>query len=145
HIFVQLGMWEDVAASNTVAYKAAMDLSARLHLPEGREDFHTLSWLEYANLMRGKADEAKKNVDLAGQAADRNRGNDAIRDGYLGMRARYILETGQWEKIPVDDAPAASGADHAAMPGMAAMSGRYDGSRTWTFIAGVSAAKLGDV
>src|SRR5712692_5511318 len=61
HIFVQLGMWDDVAASNTVAYKAAIDLLARMHLTEGREDFHTLSWLEYANLMRGKFDEAKKN------------------------------------------------------------------------------------
>ena len=42
HIFVQLGMWDDVVASNIDAYKAAIDLNARMKLPEGREDFHTL-------------------------------------------------------------------------------------------------------
>jgi hypothetical protein len=145
HIFVQLGMWDDVATSNTVAYKAARDLIARMNLPEGREDFHTLSWLQYANLMNGKFDEAKKNLELAKQAADRNTSSAGIRDNYLGMQARYILETGQWEKIPVESAgAAASGAGndaHATMPGM---SGRYNGSATWTFIAGFSAAKLGD-
>jgi tetratricopeptide (TPR) repeat protein len=141
HIFVQLGMWDDVATSNTVAYKAAGDLIARMHLPEGREDFHTLSWLQYANLMMGKFDEAKRNVELARQTSERNQGNAGIRDSYLGMRARQILETGQWEKISIDAAPTTSD-DHTNMPGMAM--GRYNGGATWTFIAGFSAAKLGD-
>jgi hypothetical protein len=112
-----------------------------MHLPEGREDFHTLSWLEYANLMNGKFDAAKKNVELAKQASDRNATNAGIKDGYLGMRARYILETGQWEKMPVEAPGASTSEEHATMPGMA---GRYNGSATWTFIAGFSAAKLGD-
>src|ERR1700675_180726 len=99
HIFVQLGMWPEVVASNTVAYKAAEDVITRLHTPEGREDFHTLSWLEYANLMMGKFDEAKKNIELGKQSADRNPGNAAIMQSYLGLRARYILESKQWEKI----------------------------------------------
>ena len=142
HIYVQRGMWQQVAASNTDAYKAAMDLNTRMKLAEGREDFHTLSWLEYANLMLGKFDEAKRNIDLAKQAADRNPDNRAVRNGYLGMRARYILETGQWEKIALE-APATGGADaHANMPGMAMP--QYDASSSWVFIAGVSAARLGD-
>ena len=141
HIFLQLGMWPGVAASNINAYKAATALNTRMHLTEGREDFHTLGWLTYANLMMGKLDEAKKNVELAKQAADRNPTNRGISDGYLGMRARYILESGQWEKIPVPDTANPSGGDeHAAMPGMAYVSG----SATWTFIAGMSAVKLGD-
>src|SRR5438874_6539133 len=107
HIFVQLGMWQDVVASNVVAHKAAVDLIARMHLPEGREDFHTLSWLEYANLMLGKFDRARQNIELAKEAADRNRSADSMRSGYLAMRARYILETGQWERISVDEASSA--------------------------------------
>jgi len=142
HIYVQRGMWQQVAASNIEAYKAAVDLNARMKLAEGREDFHTLSWLAYANLMLGKVDEAKKNVELARQAADRNPDNRGIRNGYLGMRARYILETGQWEKIPVEP-PASGAADaHANMPGMTMP--QYDAASAWVFIAGVSAAKLGD-
>jgi len=64
------------------------------------------------------------------------------------MRARLILETEKWEKIALEgpgSAPAA-GVDpaHANMPGMA-MPAYGGGSNTWNFIAGYSAAKLGDL
>jgi tetratricopeptide (TPR) repeat protein len=145
HIYVQRGMWQEVKASNIDAYKAATDLIKRMNLPEGREDFHTLSWLAYANLMLGQFDEAKKNVETARQTAERNKGSRGVTNGYLGMRARHILETGQWEKIvlPGTAAAAAGGDTHAHMPGMAMP--QSDPSNAWTFVAGVSAAKLGDV
>ena len=144
HIFVQLGMWPDVARSNTVAYKAATDLNARMKLPEGVADFHALGWLMYANLMMGRFDEARANVETARATADRNPGNAGVRDAYLGMRARCILESGRWERIALDAAPA-TGDAHAAMPGMQTLaSPTYAGRNTWTFIAGYSAAKLGD-
>ena len=157
HIFVQLGMWPDVAASNTVAYKAAEDVIARLHTPEGREDFHTLGWLEYSNLMMGKFDEAKKNIELGKASVDRNPGNAAIMQSYLGLRARYILESKQWEKIPLQaglgGTQATAGAAPAAMPNMPGMPGvpvatdsasRYNANGSWVFIAGYSAAKMND-
>jgi hypothetical protein len=142
HIFVQLGMWDDVVASNVVAYKAATDLIARMHLPEGREDFHTLSWLEYANLMLGRFDEARHNVDLAKEAADRNPQSGGIAAQYHTMLARYILETGKWEKISIESS--AKAVSHESMPGMPGMGGQYSGQAAWIFIAGLSAAKLGD-
>jgi hypothetical protein len=143
HIFVQLGMWPEVRSSNIAAYKAAVDVNARLKLAEGREDFHTLGWLTYANLMMGNIEEAKQNVASARQASDRNPANRGIRDGYLAMRARLILETGAWEKIALEPAAAAADPAHAAMPGMAGMT--MPAGNTWVFIAGYSAAKLGDV
>jgi tetratricopeptide (TPR) repeat protein len=144
HIFVQLGMWQDVALSNIEAYKAAVDLNARMKLAEGREDFHTLSWLAYANVMLGKLDDAKKNIELAKQAVDRNPNNRGIRDGYLAMHARFISDTAQWQKLSLTTAAVPSqGGDHANMPGMPM--GSYDGSATWTYIVGVSAAKTGDL
>ena len=143
HIYVQRGMWQQVVDSNTDAYKAAVATIARMKLAEGREDFHTLSWLAYGNLMLGKFDEAAKNLELARQTSDRNAGNRGVRNGYLSMRARQILETGRWEKISLEAPPAGSGGDaHAGMPGMAM--GGYDASNAWVFIAGVSAAKMGD-
>lgn len=147
HIYVQLGMWQQVAASNIDAYKAAMDVNTRMKLSEGREDFHTLSWLVYANLMLGQFDDAKRNVELAKQAADRHPSNRGVRNGYLAMRGRYLLETGQWERIPLEGAPAAGGDAHANMPGMPGMPGmaQSDPGNAWVFVAGVSAAKLGDV
>lgn len=158
HIFVRLGMWPELERSNVAAYKAAQDVIARLHTPEGREDFHTLSWLEYAHLMLGKFDDAKHDVDLAKQAVDRNPGKSAMEQSYLYMRARYILETRRWEKISLAAATPGEAKTNAApsqsrmanMPGMPGMSqntnngsGYYSDSG-WVFIAGYSAAKLGD-
>lgn len=142
HIFVQLGMWEGVAASNTTAYEAAIALIRRKNLPEGREDFHTLSWLAYANEMRGQYDKAKENVELARAAADRHASNPRVRESYLSMKARYIIETGQWEKIPVagSPAPAQSGAESSGPHAMHAYSGNAD----LLLAAGLGAAKLND-
>lgn len=154
HIFVRLGMWKEVAASNTDAYKAAVDVVARLHAREGREDFHTLSWLHYANLMLGKIDAAQANVALAKAAMDRNPGNTDVADGYFTMRARQILETEQWERIPIEADQIGSepprGKEASEMPGMPGMAGmdnsrRYVRDAAWMFVAGYGAAKLGDV
>ena len=142
HIFLRLGMWQDVIKSNTAAYQSSIALIQRLHLPEGREDFHTLSWLQYANLMTGNSDEAKKDLNLAKAADDRNPGNRAVHQGYLGMRARYILETGLWEKIPLQATEAAP-VSGVPMYGMDMARGADNGA--WTFIAGYSAMKLGDL
>ena len=149
HIFVQLGMWNDVRTSNIAAYKAAVDVNTRLKLAEGREDFHTLSWLQYANLMLGNVDEAKRNVESAKAAADRNPTNVGIRNGYLAMRARLILETEDWAGAAgaagatgATGATGAAGATgaHAGMPGM-----QMPDSNVWVFINGYAAAKRGDL
>ena len=147
HIFVQRGMWADVRTSNIAAYKAAVDVNTRLKLAEGREDFHTLSWLQYANLMLGNVDEAKQNVEWAKQAADRNTSNVGIRNGYLAMRARQILETEAWDAItpaspgsPASPASPATHDAHAGMPGM-----QMPDSNVWIFITGYAAAKRGDL
>jgi tetratricopeptide (TPR) repeat protein len=132
HIFVQLGMWDDVVASNVVAYQAANDLAERKGLPRGREDFHTLGWLQYAQLQLGKFDDAAKSLATAKAVADRD-SSPRVRDGYASMRARQIVETAKWEKIAL---PAAAVRDGGA-PG-------YDGSAAYVVAAGLSGAKLGD-
>jgi hypothetical protein len=143
HIFVQLGLWSDVVASNVDAYAAAIAINTRLKLPEGNEDFHTLDWLTYGNLMLGRFADARANVELARAAAERNPTAARIRDGWLAMRGRYLLETEQWEEIALDgtDAHATHDAGHGAMPGMPLAQA---GAGAWRFYAGISAAKRGD-
>ncbi|MEM6775130.1 MAG: tetratricopeptide repeat protein [Pseudomonadota bacterium] len=125
HIFLQLGMWDDVVNSNVVAYEAAVKMNKKYGLPEGREDFHTLSWLAYANLMLGHYERAAENVSQALAAVDRNPGARRIYGGYLLMRARHMVETGQWEHIEYGDA--------ASMDG---------GNPHWVATLGMSAAHL---
>jgi tetratricopeptide (TPR) repeat protein len=133
HIFVQLGMWDDVVASNVVAYKAANDLAEAKNLPRGREDFHTLSWLQYAYLQQGKFDEAAKSVAVAKAVAEKFP-QPNVRDGYAGMLARQIVESEKWEKLPLVSGPVRDG----GAPG-------YDGSASYVFAAGFGAAHLNDL
>jgi hypothetical protein len=132
HIFVQLGMWEDVVQSNIVAYKAATDLAEAKNLPRGREDFHTLSWLHYAYLQQGKFDEAAKQVAAAKAVADKFDAPN-VRDGYAAMKARQVIESGKWEKLPL----AAGAVRDGGAPG-------YDGNAAYLLAAGISAARMGD-
>jgi hypothetical protein len=133
HIFVQLGMWDDVVASNEVAYKAAVDLADRKNLPRGREDFHTLSWLQYAYLQLGKVADAERCLNTAKAVAERDT-SPRVRDGYADMKARQIVETAKWEKLTL---PAGAVKDGGA-PG-------YDGTASYALAAGLGAAKLGDL
>ena len=133
HIFVQLGLWDDVVASNVVAYKAAVDLADRKNLPRGREDFHTLSWLQYAYLQQGKFDEAQKAVDTARGVAEKDT-STRVRDGYASMKARQVIETARWEKLALPDGPVKDGG-----------APNYDGSAAYLLAAGLSGAHLGDL
>jgi tetratricopeptide (TPR) repeat protein len=133
HIFVQLGMWDDVIASNEVAYKAAVDLAEKKNLPRGREDFHTLSWLQYAYLQAGKVAEAERCLAMAKGVADRDT-SPRVRDGYAAMKARQVVETAKWENLALPGGPVRDG----GAPG-------YDGSAAYLLAAGISAARLGDM
>lgn len=99
HIFLQLGMWDRVVGSNIDAYAAAVAANKKYGLAEGREDFHTLSWLAYANLMLGQYERAAENLSLAKAAVDRNPGLAAVLNGYLEMRGRHIIESGDWQAL----------------------------------------------
>jgi tetratricopeptide (TPR) repeat protein len=128
HIFLQLGHWDRVVASNIDAYAAAVAANEKYGLPEGREDFHTLSWLAYGNLMLGRAERARENLARAREAVERNPGNERVRRGWLNMRARHMLETGTWEALPLDDADV--------------LEGRHG---PWVAAVGTSAARRGDL
>ena len=105
------------------------------NLPRGREDFHTLSWLQYAYLQEGKFDEAQKCVDQAKAVADKDTAAN-IRDGYAAMKARQVVESEQWEKLAL---PTGAVKDGGA-PG-------YDGSAAYVLAAGLerrAARRSGD-
>jgi tetratricopeptide (TPR) repeat protein len=126
HIFVQLGMWDRVVASNIEAFAAATAAIQEFGFAEGREDFHTLSWLAYANLMLGEFDRAEENLKTAMAAVDRNSGKKNVYDGYLNMRGRHMIETGQWEEVELAEAGTDAG-DHANWVSTVGMSAAYRG------------------
>lgn len=90
HIFVQLGLWDRVAASNTDAWRASVDWVEREDLPPTRKDFHSLEWLLYAQLQRGHAREALESLAPVREAAA---GAGPRLDPTLSrMEARFLIE-----------------------------------------------------
>ena len=128
HIFVQLGMWQDVVNSNIHSYNVLVATNERYGLPEGREDFHALSWLAYGNLMLGQYDRANENLAEALAAVGRNPGDERTLAGYLLMRGRHMIESGQWEDVALDAPETVAGSN-----------------AHWVSVVGLSAAQRGDM
>ena len=122
HIFLQLGMWQEAVNSNIEAYDVSVAVNTQYGLPEGHEDFHTLSWLAFANLMLGHFDRANENLGQALAAVERNPGDERVLGGYLLMLGRHMIETGQWQDVALDapDTVAGSNAHWVSVVGMSA-------------------------
>ena len=81
HIFLQLGMWPEAAASNEAAWESSDAWMKRKNLPLNVRDYHSLHWLLYAYLQQGRYNDAEKllnfdeegdvGIDLRQQAAPR--------------------------------------------------------------------------
>jgi len=101
HIFVQVGMWPDVASSNERAWAASRAWVERRGVSTTELDFHSLQWLQYAYLQQGRYRMAAALVDsarsvLAGVDPSDSSYADAA---YVVGRLEFALaaETGEWE------------------------------------------------
>jgi hypothetical protein len=119
HIFMALGMWDDVIAANESARRVANE--QRVAAGKGPSDCgHYNFWLEYGYLEKGRAADAKRLVEgcrreaaAAGMAA-RTRGvldpDDARVNSYLAMRTRYVIDTAGWsDEVALESVDAGPG------------------------------------
>lgn len=105
HIFMALGMWDDVVEANIAAIRLVNSQSAA----EGKQSRHCghyTYWLEYGYLEQGRMAEAEKvladcreEAAKAGMAA-RARGtvdpDDSRVGSFVVMRSRYIVDSAGW-------------------------------------------------
>jgi tetratricopeptide (TPR) repeat protein len=121
HIFLQVGLWPDVASSNERAWAASRAWVTRRGVSTTELDFHSLQWLQYAYLQQGRYRMAAAVVDtaravLAGVDPTAGTYADAI---HVVGRLEFALaaETGRWDAWqPVD---AEGGAPPASDPSSA--------------------------
>jgi tetratricopeptide (TPR) repeat protein len=144
HIFVQLGRWPDVTASNEAAWAASVAWTERRKLPVEKRDYHSLSWLAYAYLQQGRYAKARETLETARKAAQESPA-PRIATAVDEIEARVWIETRGWTeaKLPAAAAPAetAPTADGAHCGGAATHS---DNSGARIFAAGLAAARRGD-
>lgn len=103
HIFVALGMWDDVVRANEIARKVQNTRFVEL----GKREVvcgHYTYWLEYGYLQQGRFEEAEKVLSACYDRINDNPSNSE-RWHFSVMRARYILDTQAWETIEKWRAP----------------------------------------
>ncbi len=127
HIFVQLGMWDEVVASNDVAYRAALHHIERKGLARGREDAHTLQWLHYGLLQLGEEERAQRVLDEAMRTLERFPTVWMLRYGMMAILARHTLETDRWSAFD-HGALTHADRDHSALQLAAGLSAAHTGN-----------------
>lgn len=101
HIYLALGMWDEVVSQNTVAAG---------HDHDQWQAAHGTSWLGYAYTQQGRFDAARKHLETvrANYHRTRRRGEEP---SLLSMRAQYLVNSERWNDPIVDwtlEAPNAS-------------------------------------
>jgi tetratricopeptide (TPR) repeat protein len=119
HIFVALGMWDEVVSQNEIA--SGQDRAAWA-------PHHYTAWLGYGYLQQGRYADALRHLDLMHQNMNQARRGRAV---LAQMRADYVVNTERW------DCPCLRwNVDLAAV--------RARDAAVDLFIAGLSALKRGD-
>lgn len=117
HIFVQLGMWPEAAASNEVGWRDSVAWVEREGLPMGLRDYHSLQWLHYVYLQQGRYKEAEevlsqKLKDMR-EADDDSHAMESSLERRVGryyerMAAASVIETERWQSTAsLEDVPGA--------------------------------------
>jgi tetratricopeptide (TPR) repeat protein len=105
HIFVAMGMWDDVIASNIDSYEASITRMKEKELDNDARGYHAFHWLEYGYLQKANKEEAKKMVLTMQQYASETPSKRA-RVHMVFLKGTYLAETNEWESdiadIPVD-------------------------------------------
>ncbi|MFQ5631440.1 MAG: hypothetical protein ACE5I1_21935, partial [bacterium] len=96
HIFVAMGMWDDVARMNKLSWQASLDRVARKNLTKEDRSYHAIWWLQYAYLQQGRINDARKMLAIVEHDESKSH-SGRTRYHLINMRAHDLIETGQWD------------------------------------------------
>jgi hypothetical protein len=101
HIFLQLGMWPEAAASNLAAWESSDAWMKRKKLPLSVRDYHSLHWLLYVYLQQGRYNQAEQLLSLMKKVMSESTYDNKLRpayyeNNYANMAAAFLVETERW-------------------------------------------------
>jgi len=103
HIYVAMGMWDEVVSSNIASYNASVKRMEELGLDHDGRSYHAFAWLLYGQLQKGRLAEAKKIMtDMITYTEELP--SKSARSYLVMMKGNYLVETGDWEG-PFADIP----------------------------------------
>lgn len=122
HIFLQLGMWPEAAASNEAAWESSDAWMKRKNLSLSVRDYHSLHWLLYAYLQQGRYKKAEQLLALMKKVMSESTYDNKLRPGYYennwaNMAAAFIVETERWNRAGELFPESKPGTEQTAMNG----------------------------
>lgn len=104
HIFLQLGMWPEAAASNEASWTASDQWVKQKNLPISKRDYHGLHWLLYIYLQQGRYGKAEELLNVMRQSLaefpkDDPRNMMFGTFTYASMTAAFVAETERWDAV----------------------------------------------
>ncbi len=125
HIFVALGMWNEVVSSNIASWEASINRMQRMKLDNDAQNYHALHWLLYGYLQQGKHEVAQKILDDMIVYSDTLPSKRA-RAYLVHLKGTYLVETNNWEsdlaniEVDLDELNISTKASFAFIDGMKA-------------------------
>lgn len=105
HIYVAMGMWDNVISSNIASYQASINRMEQKNLDNDARGYHAFHWLEYGYLQKGNYEEARKMV-LSMKKYATEKPSKKARVHLVFLKGTYLAETDDWKgdisNIPVD-------------------------------------------
>jgi len=102
HIYIALGMWDEVISSNIVSYDATVERMKRKGLDNDALGYHAYKWTMYALMQKGEFEKAREYVETMKKNCY-EKPSPRARTHFVQMRSLYLNETGNWEDPLVKD------------------------------------------
>ncbi|MDC8002831.1 hypothetical protein POV27_02090 [Aureisphaera galaxeae] len=107
HIYVAMGMWDEVVSSNIASYNASLSRMKRKGLDNNARGYHAFHWLEYGHLQQGNKEKAAEMVWEMQQFMSESP-SARSRAHMVFLKGTYLVETDDWDStiadIPVETA-----------------------------------------
>ncbi|MEO1259276.1 MAG: hypothetical protein AAFZ15_10795 [Bacteroidota bacterium] len=95
HIFVAVGMWDEVVKSNIASWNASAEAAEKDSTSKSFGSYHALHWWAYGLLQQGRFEEAHELVSNMNQYAN-DKPNKRARGYLIDMKGNYLAESGDW-------------------------------------------------
>lgn len=95
HIYVAMGMWDDVVRSNEQSYAASVKRMKEKNLNNDARGYHALQWLVYGYLQQGRIEEARQIVhDMAQYTSELPSARARVHMSII--KGAYLVESEDW-------------------------------------------------
>ena len=95
HIYVAVGMWDEVISSNIASWEASIKRKEEKELGQNDRGYHSLHWLMYGYLQRGQYDKAAELMREMDSYLN-DEANKRSRSYVVSMKGNYLAETEDW-------------------------------------------------